>query len=208
MPKKRGDKGILFVVSGPSGAGKGTLCGLLLQRMDNLCLSISATTRAPRQGEIDGISYFFIKHDEFEQKIQRHEFLEWAKVYNNYYGTPKDFVERQLSSGKDVILEIDVQGAAKVKESCPDGIFIFIFPPCIEELKNRIIKRGTETEKSLRQRILCARQELKAAANYDYIVLNDELEDAAMQLQAIVIAERCRVTRKSELFHKIGRGNL
>ncbi|MGI6484980.1 MAG: guanylate kinase [Tepidanaerobacteraceae bacterium] len=205
---KTQEKGILFVVSGPSGAGKGTICGLLMQKIDNLSVSISATTRAPRQGEVDGVSYFFLERSEFERKIERDEFLEWAKVYNNYYGTPKDFVEGQLNAGKDVILEIDVQGASKIKRCCPDGVYIFIFPPSIKELKNRIIKRGSETIESIRERMKYASQELKLASSYDYIVLNDELEKAVAQLKSIIIAERCRANRNLELIRKVERGKL
>lgn len=189
------DKGILIVLSGPSGAGKGTLCSNLLKRVKDLCLSISVTTRAPRAGEKDGIDYLFTSKKEFVKKIEDNEFIEWAKVYNNYYGTPKSYVDKLLNEGKDVILEIDTQGAAKVRKKISNGIFIFIMPPSIEELKKRIIKRGSETEESFNIRIKSAEEELKASQYYDYVVVNDDLEVATSKLESIIIAERCKVLR-------------
>lgn len=200
------EQGMLIVVSGPSGVGKGTLCNILLSRVENLFMSISATTRPPRAGEIDGVNYVFMSHESFEDKIAKGQFLEWAKVYNNYYGTPKETVSKKLSEGKDVILEIDIQGAAQVKNNCPEGIFIFISPPSIDELKKRIIKRGSDTEDSIELRMECAREEMEASLGYDYIVLNDDLDKAALMLQSIVLAERCKVSRNRNKLQAIKGG--
>jgi len=194
---------MLIVISGPSGVGKGTLCNILINRVENLFLSISATTRPPRPGEINGRDYIFLTHEVFEEKINKDEFLEWAKVYNNYYGTPKDVVFKQLSEGKDVVLEIDIQGAAQVKKNYPQGVFIFISPPSIEELKRRIIKRGSDTESSIELRMKCATDEIKAALEYDYIVLNDDLNRAALNLQSIILAERCKVDRNKTIIQRL-----
>ena len=201
--KSLSNKGMLIVISGPSGVGKGTLCKLLINRIENLYLSVSATTRSPRPGEINGREYFFMSRQLFEEKIKKDEFLEWAKVYNNYYGTPKDIVFQQLRDGKDVVLEIDTQGAAQVKNNYPEGIFIFISPPSIKELKKRIIKRGSDTESSIELRMKSAIDEIKAASEYDYIVLNDDLNQAALNLQSIVLAERCKVSRNTKIVLKL-----
>jgi len=201
------ERGSLFVVSGPSGVGKGTLCNLLLKRVDNIFLSISVTSRPRRGKEKDGVDYYFTTSEDFEEKIKKNEFLEWAKVYNNYYGTPRLTVEEKLNEGYDVLLEIDVQGAMKVKQSMPEGIFIFILPPSLEELERRIIKRGTESEESIRLRMKKAREELKAAPFYDYVIVNDDLEIAARKLQSIVFAERCKVKRNQKLLCILMGGN-
>lgn len=198
-----GDKGILFVVSGPSGVGKGTLCNLLLKRMDNLHISISVTSRPKRGNEQDGVNYYFTTAEEFEEKIKRNEFLEWAKVYNNYYGTPKSVVEEKLEQGCDVLLEIDVQGAMQVKQNMPDGVFIFIMPPAYEELEKRIMKRGTDTQESIKLRLKQAQEELKASSFYDYVIINDDLESAVVKLQAVILAERCKIKRNQKLLMSI-----
>lgn len=190
---------MLIVISGPSGAGKGTLCSLLLKKDRNLVLSVSVTTRHPREGEKEGVNYFFTNVEDFQRKIKNNELLEWAMVYNNYYGTPRDFVEKQLEDGRDVILEIDIQGAAQVKKNYPGAVFIFILPPDLEELRNRIVKRGSETADSFNLRIKCAQEELKAIFMYDYAVINDNLESALFAIQSIVTAERARVSRNKSL---------
>ncbi|MFO7151643.1 MAG: guanylate kinase [Bacillota bacterium] len=196
-------EGMLIVLSGPSGAGKGTLCSQLLKRRPELVLSVSVTTRPPRPGEIDGVSYYFTDEARFKKMIDAGEFLEWAKVYNNYYGTPKKFVEEQLKQGKDVILEIDIQGARQVKKNCPNAVFIFILPPDIEELKKRIIKRGSENKESFDLRVKSAEEELKAMYDYDYAVVNDVVEEAVKKLESIILAERCRVKRNKELLQLV-----
>ncbi len=201
------EQGMLIVVSGPSGVGKGTLCNILVSKVEDVFLSTSATTRLPRLGELDGVNYIFMSHENFEDKIKKGQFLEWAKVYTNYYGTPKDVVIKKLSEGKDVILEIDIQGAAQVKKNYPEGIFIFIAPPSIEELEKRIIKRGSDTKDSIDLRLKCAKKEIQAAFDYDYVIINEDLDTAALMLQSIVLAERCRVSRNKKKLLEIKGGN-
>ena len=192
------NKGVLIVISGPSGAGKGTICKALLEKHKDIHLSVSATTRNPRQGEVHGINYYFLNKDEFLKKVEEDDFLEWAEVYGNCYGTPKSNVQELLDSGKDVILEIDIQGALKVKEKATDGVFIFILPPSMEELKQRIIKRGSETPESLMTRFKSAYKEINYVSKYNYAVVNDNVEDAVKKIEAILLAEKCRVDRLKE----------
>lgn len=192
--KSRG-KGLLIVISGPSGAGKGTICKRFLEKNKEVVLSVSATTRSPRQGEVDGVNYHFMTKEQFKDKIKSDDFLEYAEVYDNFYGTPKSNVNELLESGKDVILEIDIQGALKVKENAEDGVFIFILPPSMEELKQRIIKRGSETEESLMKRFKSAYKEINFVSKYNYAVVNDEVETAVEKLESIITAEKCRVDR-------------
>ena len=196
-------KGFLLVVSGPSGCGKGTICNRLLQRNKDFVFSVSATTRKPRNGEKEGINYFFIDDKKFEKMIEDNEFIEYAKVHNNYYGTPKNFVLNEINKGKIVILEIDVQGALQVKKVYPEAIFIFLLPPSMRELKNRIIKRGTETEKDINTRYKNAFEELKFVDEYDYIVTNDEIIKAVEKTEAIIIAEKLKVKRHKNILEKI-----
>lgn len=191
-------RGLLIVISGPSGAGKGTICKELLNKNDDLYISVSATTRNPRNGEIDGVNYYFIDRSEFMKKIEADDFLEYAEVYGNFYGTPKSKVEEMLLSGKNVILEIDIQGALKVKENSKEGIFVFILPPSMEELKQRIIKRGSETTESLMTRFKSAYQEINYVSKYNYAVVNDQVEEAVKKIEAILTAEKCRVDRIKE----------
>jgi guanylate kinase len=195
--------GLLVVISGPSGAGKGTICKKLIEEVEDLSVSVSATTRKPRNGEVEGVSYFFIGRDEFTRRIEKEEFLEYAEVYGNYYGTPKKEVLKKLEDGKNVILEIDIQGALKVKKNYPDGVFIFILPPSIKELKNRIIGRGTDSKEVIINRMNCVYDELDFAFKYDYVVLNNKVEEAAEQIKNIISAEKNRVVRNAEMINKI-----
>ncbi len=192
-------KGLLLVVSGPSGAGKGTICKELLRRNKDIELSISATTRKPRKTEKHGINYLFIMEKKFKQMIRNNDFLEYAKVYGNYYGTPKKFVLDKLDRGNDVLLEIDIQGALSVKEKYPDGVFIFILPPSMKELKNRIIGRGTETKKSITKRFNSAYKEIKYVFKYDYGVVNSEIDSAVSNIESIITAEKCKVNRQKNI---------
>lgn len=197
-------KGLLIVISGPSGAGKGTICKELINRED-LWISVSATTRSPRAGEVDGQNYYFLTKEGFAEKIEEGDFLEYAEVYGNFYGTPKSTVIEKLESGKDVILEIDIQGALRVKETYPEGLFIFILPPSMEELKNRIIKRGSETQESLMTRFKSAYKEINFVSKYNYAVVNDEVDLAVTKIQSIITAEKCSVERmKNNIFSKEG----
>lgn len=197
------EEGLLIVISGPSGAGKGTICKQLLMEMSYLKVSVSATTRQPRPGEAEGISYFFIDEDEFKNKIDNNEFLEYAKVYGNYYGTPKEEVFKHLEDGNDIILEIDIQGALQVKKNYPRGVFIFILPPSLTELKNRIEGRGTDSKEVILHRMESAYDELDYAFEYDYIVLNDHVKEATAKIKHIILAEKNRAIRKKELISRI-----
>ena len=185
-------KGLLIVISGASGTGKGTVCKELLAREHGVAFSVSATSRAPREGEQDGREYYFRTRAEFEAMIAEGAFLEYADVYGNYYGTPLAPIEARRSAGEDILLEIDTQGALNVMERCPDGTFIFLLPPSLEELRRRITGRGTESEESLARRLAAARDEIRLGRRYRYAVLNDTVEDAAARIQTILAAERLR----------------
>lgn len=188
------ERGLLLVVSGPSGVGKGTVIKKLVQDCDNIYVSVSCTTRNPRPGEQDGVNYFFKSKEEFATMLKNNEFLEYAKVFENYYGTPAQNVEEKLSQGKDVILEIDVQGALKVKESVGDrAVYVFVAPPSMLELKNRLTGRGTETEDQISKRFAMAFLEIGYLREYDYIVKNDVVEHAADTIKKIIEVEKCRV---------------
>ncbi len=199
------DKGLLLVISGPSGVGKGTVCGALRQQARSLHYSVSATTRAPRPGEVDGINYFFKTRDEFEMMIQHDQLLEWAEYAGNYYGTPREYVEHTIAEGNDIILEIEVQGALQVKQKFPHGIFLFLMSPTFEELKNRIVGRGTESEETILRRMNIAREELMLMEQYDYVVVNDEVIKACDRIRGIIAAEHCKTTRQIErIRHWVG----
>lgn len=192
-------KGFLLVISGPSGVGKGTVLHDLMNTQTNLVYSVSATTRKKRDGEIEGVSYFYLNHDEFEQMIEEDKFLEYAHVHNNYYGTPKEFVEKKINEGKIVILEIDVQGALNIKKNTDNGVFIFLAPPSLNELRRRIVGRGTETDEDIKIRMNNAKKELEYIKDYDYIVVNDHLNSAITSVNEIINAEKHRVFREENL---------
>ncbi len=200
-------EGLLLVVSGPAGVGKGTLDKALLERHQDMKLSVSATTRAPRPGEIDGVHYFFKTEEEFKTMIERNEFLEYMHVFQtNYYGTPRSFVEEQLSRGIDVILEIDVQGAMKVKKAFPNAVMIFIAPPSMAELKSRLIGRNTETLEQIEKRFATAEKEIAMLPEYEYVVTNDVVEMAVNRMESIITAEKCKVSRSDALLAKLQGG--
>ncbi|MBQ7477325.1 MAG: guanylate kinase [Selenomonadaceae bacterium] len=193
-------QGLLIVVSGASGTGKGTVCNALMESLPELAYSISATTRSPRKGEQDGVNYYFLAREEFEKMIEEGGFLEWAEVYGNYYGTPLKKIQERLAEGQDILLEIDTQGALKVMEKCPEGVFIFLLPPSLEELERRIRGRGTETEESIARRLGAAKEEICVGRKYKYVVVNDRVGKAVEQIQSILVAEHCRVEQNTEIF--------
>lgn len=197
-------EGLLIVVSGPSGAGKGTICKRLLEKNPNLGYSISATTRAPRTGEVNGVNYWFLSKEEFQKMIAEDGLLEWAEVYGNYYGTPAQKVKDSLAEGKNILLEIDTQGAALVRKKFPEGVYIYILPPSLEELKRRIIGRGTDSAESIEHRLSCAREEMGCASEqYNYLVLNDEVELAVERVETIIEAEQYQIKRNLNLLKAV-----
>lgn len=208
---KTNNKGLLIVVSGPSGAGKDTICQKLIKENSNIWMSVSMTTRKPRPLEKDGVDYFFVSSEEFENKINDNTFLEYASYNDNYYGTPKDKVEEKLNEGKDVILVIDINGAINIKKIIPSALFIFIMPPDMETLKNRLIGRKTESKDKVVQRFITAYNEVNNYKKYNYVVVNDKVKDAVNKVKSIIQSEKCRVDRiediylgnKEELIHEI-----
>ncbi|MEK4565384.1 guanylate kinase [Alkalihalobacillus sp. FSL R5-0424] len=197
------EKGLLIVLSGPAGVGKGTVCGALRQEETDIEYSVSATTRNPRAGEVDGVNYFFKSHDEFKTMIAEDKLLEWAEYVGNFYGTPVDYVRETLDKGQDIILEIEVQGAMKVRESFPEGVFIFLMPPSLAELRNRIVGRGTETAEVIDQRMTVAKEEIDLMKMYDYVVENDAVEHAVSRIKSIVTAEHCKRVRLIEKYKEL-----
>ena len=198
-------KGLLIVVSGPSGTGKGTVCSELLNQAQDLAYSISATTRQPRAGEVEGKNYYFMDKTDFEQKIAEGGFLEYANVYGNYYGTPLAKIEERLAAGEDILLEIDTQGALNVMKKCPDGLFIFLVPPSLAELERRIRGRGSETAESLAKRMGSAKKEIEDGRKYGYVVVNDTVKKAVSRIMAIRTAEHCRVEKNQEIFEELAK---
>lgn len=192
--------GKLFVMSGPSGTGKGTICKQLFKDRPNMISSVSMTTREPREGEVEGVNYFFVSKEEFENKIENNGLLEYARVFENYYGTPRKFVMDTLEKGNDVLLEIDVQGAMQVKEKYQDAIMVFIMPPSMEELKKRIVGRGTETEESIKRRLGEALNEIHMADKYDYMVVNDDIKKAVSDVENIVDAVHLAMSEEKKIF--------
>ena len=198
------DKGLLIVLSGPSGVGKGTVRKAIFSQPNTAFeYSISMTTRLPRDGEVDGVDYFFKTRGEFEELIQQDKLLEYAEFVGNYYGTPVDYVRETLDRGIDVFLEIEVQGARQVREKFPEGLFIFLMPPSLTELKNRITTRGTETEDVINNRMSVAKEEIEMMNLYDYVVENDQINHARDRINAIVIAEHCRRERVEQRYKKM-----
>jgi len=191
-------KGLLLVVSGPSGAGKGTICAEYMKTHNDCALSVSATTRAPREGEVNGVNYFFLSHEEFKKKIEDGGFLEHAVFCENYYGTPKDEVLKMIESGKNVILEIEVQGALQVRSHYPEAVFVFVIPPSLEELEKRLRGRGTEENDVIAKRLERAKAEFNFIPKYNYVLVNDTVEDAVKRLEAIITAEKCAMVRNYE----------
>ena len=196
-------KGILTVLSGFSGAGKGTAMKRLMEKYDDYALSISATTRNPREGEVDGREYFFKATEEFEKMNAQDEVIEYARYVNHYYGTPRSYVEEQLENGKDVILEIEIQGALKVKEKFPDTLLVFITPPSAKELRRRLIGRGTESMEVIEQRLARAKEEAEGIDDYDCLIVNDDLESCVDELHSVIQNEKKKVARNGEFISKI-----
>ncbi len=182
-------EGKLFILSGPSGVGKGTVLRELLRQRKDLVYSVSATTRPPRPGEVNGKDYFFLTPEDFQKGIEENLWLEWARVHNHLYGTPRDFVEKTLQAGKHIILEIDVQGARQIKKKCPEGVFIFLAPPSLEELAQRLEKRGTDSSQEKEIRLQNALQEMEEQDDYNYIVINDELQETVNRIKRIICDE-------------------
>lgn len=198
---KTNGKGSLIVISGPTCAGKGTICKELLKINKNIWRSISYTSRPIRGNEVDGVDYFFVTKEEFENKIKNGEMLEYAQVhYNDYYGTPREHIKEKLDSGIDVILEIDIQGAIQIKEKVKEAIFIFILAPSMEEIRNRLIKRGYENNDQMIERFKTAYREINELTKYNYVVVNDDLNEAVNKVNSIIISEKCRVDRIEDVY--------
>ena len=198
------NRGMLIVLSGPSGVGKGTVRQAMLEdEFRDFHYSVSMTTRKPRPGEQDGVDYYFVSKEEFEQEIANDGMLEYAQYVDNYYGTPMKYVNQTLESGRDVLLEIDVQGAMQVREKCPDGVFIFLTPPDLLELRNRIQKRGTDDQATIDKRMQKAADEIRMMENYDYAVVNDEIPNAVQRIEKIIESEHLRVPRVIDQYKKM-----
>ncbi len=197
------DKGLFLVISGPSGVGKGTVCKKVVGRNERLLHSISMTTRAPRKGEKEGVDYNFVKEEEFIELIDSGAFMEWARVYGNYYGTPALRVEEIRAKGFDVLLEIDVQGAKQIRSNYEGGIFVFLLPPSMEELLRRIKERATDSSDNIAKRYSAAYNELQEVWKYDYFIVNNDISSAVKRIEAIILAEKCRVNKNNKLLYHI-----
>lgn len=196
-------QGILVVVSGFSGAGKGTLMKALLEKYHNYALSISATTRSPREGEQDGREYFFVTRDKFESMIEERELIEYAQYVNNYYGTPRQYVFQQMADGKDVILEIEIQGALKIKERFPEALLLFVMPPSADELKHRLTSRGTETADVITARLHRAAEEAVGINSYDYILVNDQIDTCVEEMHQLIQAQHNKVSNNLDFIEQM-----
>ena len=197
---KQNERGNVIVISGPSGSGKGTIIEQVLKKNPNCWLSVSTTSRPIRTNDIPGVTYNFVTKDEFEKKIEEGYFLEYNNYAGNYYGTPKEFIEKKIKSGIDVILEIEINGAQNIKKLIPEAIFIFIMPPSIEIMKERLRNRGTDSEEKILERFKIAYQEINEVTKYNYVVVNDKLEEAIEKVNSILLSEKCRVDRIEEVF--------
>ncbi len=197
---KQKERGSLVIISGPSGAGKGTCIKKYLESHDNVWLSISCTSRDIRPGDVPNESYYFLTREEFEKKIENNELLEYAEYNGNYYGTPKEYIESKLQNGFDVLLEIEVQGALKVKSLVPEAICIFIMPPSMKELRKRLVGRGTDSKEKILGRFKTAYKEINEVTSYNYVVVNDEVDNAVKKIDSILVAEKCNVSRIEQLF--------
>ncbi len=202
------EKGMLIVVSAPSGTGKGAIINRLIKQDKLISHSVSATTRKPRKGEKDGKSYFFVSIDDFREMIEEHELLEWDEYCGNFYGTPKKYIMDTIEGGRDIILDITVAGAVDIKKEFPDTVMIFVLPPSIEELKRRISKRGTEDDRSIEKRIASAYAEIKNIEIYDYVLINDKLEEAVVKAGTIIAAERMKFKRNPSITKILYKGEL
>ena len=193
-------QGLLIVISAPSGAGKGTIINGMLEKNNNLWLSVSATSRPMRTNDVEGKTYYFYTKEEFIKKIKEDYFLEYAIYANNYYGTPKKYIQEHLDKGEDVILEIEIQGAMQIKKLIPEALFVFIMPPSLKELKQRLVGRGTDSKEKILERFKIAYREMNEVTKYNYVVINDEIEEATEKVLSIIKAEKCRVDRIEEVF--------
>ena len=193
-------QGLLIVLSGPSGSGKNTVCDEVKKNNKNIWESISMTSRKPRKGEIDGKSYYFVTEEEFKKNIEDDNMLEYAKFAGNYYGTPKKNIQKHLDNGDDVILVIEIQGALQIKQKVAQALFVFLLPPSMKELKRRLIDRNTESSSKVMERFERAYKEINELSKYNYVIVNDNVKDAAKKLESIILAERCRVDRIEEVF--------
>ena len=197
------ESGKLIVISGPSGAGKSTVIEKIMRDNPNMVFSVSATTRKPREGEKDGVNYYFVDNTRFEEMIKNGELLEYARYVNNYYGSPREAVYNNLVAGKDVVFDIEVQGAMQIKRACPSAILIFIIPSDFSEIEKRLHGRGTDSEEVIRQRVEAAKNEYRYAPDYSYLVLNDDTDVAAAEIKAIVTAEKCRMSDRQNYISEV-----